>query len=203
MNKKLILSITVLSSLSSLHAFFDFNALDDHFEKMEKQMRKMRKGMKKTVRSMQLPEQSSAVSLKEEDDAVVLTFTDITTAEATLQGDQLSVVTPEQRITITVRGNVIGIETAQEQKETRQKGEDDDSFTAQYIGSSYSSMSQAFGSKLLLDQRTIDLDEENHELIVRIPKKAAKKSTPVTINKISRGNAAAEEANEQAETGNK
>src|SRR3972149_3049355 len=108
MNKKLILGITALSSLASLSAFFDFDAFDEHFEKMEQHMKKMRKGMKKSMKAFQLPENKVGVSLKEEDDAVVITFAGIKNAEATLiDNDRLSITTPEQRIVITVRGTMI------------------------------------------------------------------------------------------------
>lgn len=199
MNKNLIFSITVLCSLSNLHAFFDFEAFDDHFEQMEKQMKKMRKGMKKSMRALQSnSENNTAVSLKEDDDAVVITFSHIKNSEATLHGDHLSIVTPDQKIVVTVRGNVIGIETWTEQKDTRKQNENDDTFTAQYIGSSYSSMSQTVGSKLLLDEQSTGYDEENQELIIRIPKEVAKKGMPVTINKISKEktDTGQEEANE-------
>lgn len=194
MNKNLIFSITVLCSLSNLHAFFDFDAFNEHFEQMEKQMKTMRKGIKKSMRALQdLPENNVKVSMKEEDDEVVITFSNIKNAEATLHGDHLSIITPDQKIVVTVRGNVIGIETWKEQKDTHKKGERNDTFTAQYIGSSYSSMSQTVGSKLLIDQQSTGYDEENQELIVRIPKKEPKKSTPVTINKISKEKKAEEQ----------
>ena len=195
MHKKLILSITILSLVSPMQAFFDFDAFAAHFENIEKQMKKMHKGMKKEMKAFRkIPQTKVTVSLKEEDDAVVITFAGITTAEATLNdsNDRLSITTPDQRIVVTVRGNMIGIETWQEQKETHKK-DADDMFSAQYIGSSYSSISQIVGSKLLLEKQSTGYDEENSELIVRIPKEVAKKDTPVTINKISKEKSAKEQ----------
>jgi hypothetical protein len=195
MHKKLILSITILSLVSPIQAFFDFDAFDAHFENIEKQMEKMHKDMKKEMKAFhKIPQTKVTVSLKEEDDAVVITFADITTAEATLNdsNDRLSITTPDQRIVVTVRSNMIDIETWQEQKGARKKDEDD-TFSAQYIGSSYSSISQIVGSKLLLEKQSTGYDEENSELIVRIPKEVAKKDTPVTINKISKEKSAKEQ----------
>ena len=53
MNKKLLLSITILSTIPSINAFFDFDAFDSHFEQMEQQACSMRKRMNKNMRAMQ------------------------------------------------------------------------------------------------------------------------------------------------------
>lgn len=195
--KKSLLGLLLLSGVILLEArhahWHDFNEIEDLFENQMEQMRKNMKSLRK------IPKSSAPVSFKENDTNVVITILGIDTEElsATLNNtnDQLSIITPENRITISVRDNMIGIETMHEKKELKEKTKkdaDDETMSAQYIRSAYASISQTVSAPLVLEKQTIDYDQENKELTITIPKQELKKGTAVPINKIGKKKSQAE-----------
>ena len=118
----------------------------------------------------------SGIYFEEDYDSVIIGITDITAQKQELEttlnesNDRLSIITPENRIFITVHGNTIDVETSRKKKETRKQDENNDALTAQSNDSSSSSISQTVSSKLQLSKQEIDYNECAGALIVYIPK---------------------------------
>lgn len=180
----LLLGVTTLVN-ADRSLWSDFEEMEEHLDKQIQEMHKNIKALSK------LPKNSLTTSLKEDDKHVIITISGIEAQElnATLNdnNDQLSISTPNNRIIVTVKGNLIGIETSQEVKELKEEKKDDtEKRSSQYVGSSYMSTQQTVGAPLVLEKQTIDYDHDSKELVITIPKGEVQKGKSVPIKKISK-----------------
>lgn len=184
MNKKLLLSIIILGSLSSLNAL-DWDDLADPASNIFDNLDWLDEPWENDGPcpyclgqiKLDLPDiPESGIYVHEEYDRVGIAIADIAAqkqeSEVALNesNNQLSITTPENRVLITVRGNIIDVETTQEKKETRKQDENNDALTAPSDDSSSSSISQTVSGKLQLSKHEIDYHERDRLLVVFIPK---------------------------------
>ncbi len=201
---KLLLGILLASNLASLKAFhlqlnWNFDELDDYFEQeMEEtinHMNQIHKAIHKATRPLHIAQNDPKVVLKDEDRQIVITISDIDTQklDATVNNasNRLVVTTPSDNIAIGVQSNIVGIEISRQHEAVKKdKKNDNDRETnyEQYVGRSLSRIEQLVDGKPLLDQQTIDYDQDNKQLIITIPKQEVKKDKAVPINRISKKN---------------
>jgi hypothetical protein len=146
-------------------------------------MRTMGKQLKHAFKNAPATRQ---LSLETKDDTLRITIPNIDgdSIEAHLDDAQkkLIITAPSLKITIATRLNMVGVELIEEHKLTEK---DKDGKESEFVSTSVSRMDQATERELLLDQQTIEYDQDNKKLMVIIPIKQEYKGKPVPINKIN------------------